>query len=487
MRKFLDNTSFGSLLLGLLLGLSGTVAYISYDQEYSTVAIVPQVQRQDRDEFSILAAAAGAYSSRQPHSHSEFNQKPSRGKPAVATQVVPSVSLASSSTVSDISVTTTPKTVTTSVVTPVVTVPPVPTLVVASPTPVVAPTQILLNPLTGKFGISVGATLSWLSDKDLNQELDDMVALGVGWVRYDFEWDQIQAGGISSYNWAVTDRVVNAVRSRNINLLPILAYAPAWARPVGCTTYMCGPANPADYAAFAKAAVIRYAPQGVHTWEIWNEPNIKQFWQPQPDAVKYASFLKAAYTAIKAQDGTALVISGGLAPAITSKGNISPTDFLTQLYQDGSGPFFDAFGFHPYSYPALPSYGASWNAWGQMSTTTTNLRNIMAMNGDSQKQIWMTEYGAPTGGPKAGATLSNFNFVNSPDHVDETLQVSMLTEALTLWKQETPWAGPIFWYSYKDLGVTPTTNENFFGLLRNDGSHKPAYDVLKNLLTKTQP
>lgn len=480
IEKIITNKSLGSLLLGLILGLSGTVAYIfNSNPTYSTVSI-SDILQEPQDQSSFLAAVAGSYSSHQPHSHSEFVQKSSRGSVPVTQPVATSIAVATPVVPKQTPIVASTVVTTVGPVVPATIIP-----AVVAPT-VVVPTQVAtLNPLTGKFGISVGATLSWLSDKDLNAELDDMVALGIGWVRYDFEWDQIQAGGSTSYNWAVTDRVVKAVRAHNINLLPILAYSPAWARPVGCTTYMCGPANTTDYATFAKAAVARYSSQGIHTWEIWNEPNIKQFWQPQPDVLKYASLLKAAYATIKAQDPSAIVISGGLSPAVTINGNISPTDFLSQLYQAGVGPYFDAFGFHPYSYPALPSYTASWNAWGQMLTTSINLRNIMVTNGDSAKQIWMTEYGAPTGGPKAGATLTNFNFANSPDHVDEMLQASSLTNALTLWKQDSPWAGPLFWYSYKDLGVATTTNENFFGLLRNDGSHKPAYDVLKSALSST--
>ena len=40
-----------------------------------------------------------------------------------------------------------------------------------------------------------------------------------------------------------------------------------------------------------------------------------------------------------------------------------------------------------------------------------------------------------------------------------------------------PWLGPILWYSYQDAGTTPDTHENFFGLVRFDGSKKPAYSV----------
>jgi hypothetical protein len=105
----------------------------------------------------------------------------------------------------------------------------------------------------------------------------------------------------------------------------------------------------------------------------------------------------------------------------------------------------------------------------------------MIANGDSAKQIWITEFGAPTNGPGALATPTNYNFGANPDHVDETLQASMVTEAVTQYKA-TPWLGSFFWYSYKDQGTDPNTNENFFGLLLYDGSKKPAYYAFYNAI-----
>lgn len=417
-----------------------------------------------QDRYSLLSATRASYSLHQPHSHSQFTVQSSK-----ATLTPP-----------------TPTPVTTPVVVPTPTPAPIPVtspVVAPTPTPVTVPTSpAVTTPQTGGFGISVGATLYPLSDQDLNAELSDMVSLGVSWVRFDFEWDQIQAGGSTSFNWVATDRVVAAVLAHNLKILPVVAYSPAWARPAGCTSYMCGPNNSDDYANFAKALVTRYASQGIHQWEIWNEPNITQFWLPQPNPASYASMLKAAYIAIKSVDSSATVISAGLSPAATTNGNIAPLEFLTSLYQDGAEPYFDALGFHPYSYPAFASDTDSWNAWAQMSITSTNLRSIMTNNGDSAKQIWLTEYGAPTGGPGAGATLSNPNFGNAPDHVDEALQASMYSDAISLWRSDS-WAGPLFLYSYKDIGTSASTNENFFGLLRNDGSQKPAYSTIKQLLS----
>ncbi|HEY6068588.1 MAG TPA: hypothetical protein VIU81_07815, partial [Gaiellaceae bacterium] len=96
-----------------------------------------------------------------------------------------------------------------------------------------------------------------------------------------------------------------------------------------------------------------------------------------------------------------------------------------------------------------------------MYGTSPSLRSIMADNGDSGKQIWATEFGAPTGGPEGA-------------FVAEQVQAAMLKRAFDLFPTY-DWAGPMFWYSGRDLGTAPDTSENFYGILRHDFSTKPAY------------
>jgi hypothetical protein len=350
-------------------------------------------------------------------------------------------------------------------------------------TTVTPPPQAILS-LNYNFGISFGDTLPGLSSQALNKELDDLVSLHIGWIRFDMAWDDVQPNNSSSFNWTSLDRVVAAANARHIKLLPDLGYTPSWATVSGCSTKgICAPANPAQFATFVKAAVARYAPEGISDWEIWNEPNNTGFWQPKPNAEAYAMLLEDSYLAIKSIEPSSTVISAGLAPEITTDGNIAPLDFLAQLYADGAGPYFDAVGFHPYSYPALPSDYQDWNAWSQMASTTPSLRSIMTANGDANKKIWLTEYGAPTNGPGMVATSGTLsNWPGNPDHVTEALQSEMFTDAITSVEQ-LPWAGPLFFYSYKDLGTSTSTDQNFFGIIRYDGSTKPAYTTMKDLLS----
>ena len=354
--------------------------------------------------------------------------------------------------------------------------PPAPT---PTPTPTPTPSASTLN---YKYGISMGDDLPGMSDAKLTSTLDDFKALGIGWVRLDLAWTDIQHDSSTVYNWTQFDKIVAAANARNIKLLPILAYTPSWARKSGCNgTINCAPQSNAQFAAFAGIAAKRYAPLGVHYWEIWNEPNLGDFWLPSNSAALYVDLLKQTSVAIKAQDSSAFIITGGLGPAATDGYNVSPRDFLIQMYANGAKGYFDAVGDHPYSFPVSPtSTNEDWNAWAQMSVTTVSIRSIMVANGDSAKQIWMTEFGAPTGGPGAIADIGNLNLSQSPNHVTEALQAAIMTDAANSAKQFS-WAGPLIWYSYIDQSTDPSSNEHFFGILHSDGSKKPTYNLLKTI------
>jgi hypothetical protein len=319
--------------------------------------------------------------------------------------------------------------------------------------------------------MSLGSSITGLTTAAMNQELDSMASLGVGWVRFDMQWDNVQSQNSSTFNWSDIDRAVAATNAHHIKILAILDFTPRWAASSSCPAgnTHCAPASAALFAAFAKAAVQRYSPAGVSNWEIWNEPNNVGFWGPKADCNAYADLLKAAYPAIKQADPNATVITAGLSPAATDGANMSPPDFVSCIYDAGAKDYFDAVADHPYSFPQMPST-VTLGAWAQMSLTSPDFRSIMAANGDSAKKIWITEFGAPTNGPD-----SNW-------YVSEATQAQMVTDAFQLYKTY-DWVGPLFWYTFKDSGTSTDTNENFFGITRNDGSTKPAYATIKGLLS----
>src|SRR5207248_920465 len=196
--------------------------------------------------------------------------------------------------------------------------------------------------------------------------------------------------------------------ARKLHVLPIITYTPSWARPPGCTSNKCAPADANRFASFAEAAARRYAPLGISAWEIWNEPNVKAFWQPAPDPGRYVDLLRATVRALRGVDPRARVISGGLAASATTEGDISQLDYLADFCTAGGAELVDAVGYHPYSFPVPPDYDASWNAWAQIANTPRSFESILASCGAAHMKLWLTEYGAPTNGPGAGASSEDY-------------------------------------------------------------------------------
>ena len=86
-----------------------------------------------------------------------------------------------------------------------------------------------------------------------------------------------------------------------------------------------------------------------------------------------------------------------------------------------------------------------------MFGTPESLRSVMTANGDADKKIWMTEYGAPTNGDPGA-------------QVTEAVQAQFVTDAYN--QVKTYLGGANFWFQYRDRGTTTDTRENFFGLVR---------------------
>lgn len=321
-----------------------------------------------------------------------------------------------------------------------------------------------------QFGIEPGWSLTNLSPTDLAARLEGVKQLGATWVRFDMDWAIVQPNNPTSYNWTAYDRVTSAIRAAGLHALGIIDYSPTWAQGSNHIGTQVVPADMQAYGVFAGAVAARYGPQGFHDWEIWNEPNWTTFWQPQPDPGAYATMLKAAYSAIHQRDPRATVIIAGLSASTSQKSSIDAVTYLQDLYAAGAGGWFDAAAMHPYTYPYYASDALHATAWQEM----IGMHQVMQAHGDGNKQIWITEYGAPTHGPGTMSASAGGNPPPTDDHVSEALQAQLLTNAVQQY-ETLPWAGPFLWYDYEDSSFGSRTDQASFGLLRADGTKKPAY------------
>ena len=216
------------------------------------------------------------------------------------------------------------------------------------------------------FGVSI-PSLIVQSPATQAAWLANLKSIGITSIRAGADWRSIQYVGPNTYDWAPLDHEIDSIRAAGMTVDLVIAGCPPWAAVRSVAHKLSPqPANPATYAKFAAAVAARYARQGVNDFEIWNEPNNAIFWQPKPNAVAYTADLRAAYASIKAVDSSAFVITGGLAPEANHLKNINAVTFLKDMYADGAKGSFDALGYHPYSYPALPNTYEPWSGWSQM-------------------------------------------------------------------------------------------------------------------------
>lgn len=303
------------------------------------------------------------------------------------------------------------------------------------------------------------------SNSDIDRELDAMATAGARWIRFDIGWLNFESarGQYESYFFNKLDYIVGAARRRGIEPQVAVFGTPKWANG-GAGMYV-PPTSDADFANFMAKMASTY--QGrIKYWEIWNEPNLKDFWQPQPDAARYVRLLKAAYVAIKRANPDALVISAGLSNC--------QKEYLEQMYAAGVRGYFDLLGLHPYTANRSPyyeyhDYDARWNFAGIL-----DMRAVMEANGDADKHIWISETGWQT------STAGDWP-------VTEEQQARYLTETYERVLNEFPYVDAVMIYDVRDDGTNPASPEDNFGLLHRDFTPKPAYNAFARAATSWSP
>lgn len=317
-----------------------------------------------------------------------------------------------------------------------------------------------------KFGVDYSDTLTFDTRAQLSAALDDAKQLGAGYIRVDFGWEDFQSFADYAPDFSRFDPVVAAANARGLKIMATLDFPPPWARQASCvSTAACPPASDAAYAAFAKEAVSRYAPQGVHLWEIWNEPNIEA-WAPTPNAAAYTKLLIAASTAIRAADTQAYVLLGGMAAGHPSPGApfISPYDFITAVAAGGGMKAVDAVAYHPYP-DGTPAGSATFQA---IDASPDNIVAALTRAGYPNMPIWINETGALV--PDAQGTAAQYQ-------PEEAAQAQAARQEAA-YLDAIPQVAAMFWFSDQDV----PSDGLYFGLRTVDGRRRPAFAAFQQAI-----
>ena len=313
------------------------------------------------------------------------------------------------------------------------------------------------------FGAQFHGTWASMSDRERARVLDSLVDAGATWVRIDVGWTTLQPDGRGKFDmrWGVPflDKIFNMAHARGLKVLGMVWQTPRWAN--GSGNHRVLPRNPGDYAAALRFAARRWSRQ-VQAWQIWNEPNAREFLSP-PDPKAYVRLLRAAYPAVKAGNRKALVVFGGTM--------YIDTKWIGRAYKAGAKGKFDIMAVHAYQGNSAKGPEANDRRDSYRMTHTGALVRLMRGNGDGGKRIWFTEFGWATHKTKRGAPIWE-------QGVSEARQADYLVRTLRLLKQRYPQVDHVFWYNShdRDHGSLSARHQ---GLMRKNLSPKPALYALK--------
>jgi hypothetical protein len=281
------------------------------------------------------------------------------------------------------------------------------------------------------------------------KDLDLIAEAGFKFIRMDFSWSGIEREkGVYNFQSTGYDALTEACIKRGISMLYILDYSN---RLYESEQSVRTPEGRLAFAAFAEAAAKRYAGKNI-LWEIWNEPNIKQFWQPQPGVDDYCKLVEAASPKIKQGDPNALVV----APATST----IPFDWLEACFKKGLLNWIDALTVHPYR-PQNPE---------TVINDYIKLRELITRYAPKGKTIPIIsgEWG-----------YSNVNWDNS--RLSDVQQAQYLARMFLInLRQNVPVS---IWYDWKNDGPDPNEREHNFGTMTRDLKPKSAYLAAKTLST----
>jgi hypothetical protein len=293
--------------------------------------------------------------------------------------------------------------------------------------------------------------------------------LGAGWTRLQFLWSDIQPNDSGQWNDAKLEALVNSEIAAGRQVVGLVVNTPPWARQdggrAGVPSGMELPASDPNnvWAAFLRRLVTKYAGR-VNHWIIWNEPDIwdakygGQTWGGTVE--EFLQFQRVAYTVTKAANPNAMVHLAGFTYWWDVNYGRAPffKRFLDALVRDPNAAsnnyFFDVATVHQYFQTDTIYDLTLWH------------HTLMREHG-FDKPVWLVETNAaPSLDPAWLAPDSKFRIT-----LDEQGAFIIQMFAMSI----AAGAERIAVYKLADTPGDKAANPEPFGLIRMDGSQRPAF------------
>ncbi|MGB3716835.1 MAG: hypothetical protein WA996_20645 [Candidatus Promineifilaceae bacterium] len=297
----------------------------------------------------------------------------------------------------------------------------------------------------------------------------DADGLNAGWTRIIFQWSRAQAGGPDSWTPKITDEQIEADIAAGREVVGLLIGIPEWARdenrlPKGLWLAYDEPAN--TWANYVREVVTRYQGRISH-WIIWNEPDIRETeiahtWDGS--VADFAQLLRVAYLTAKESDPDAVIHLSAFTYWADYYGGTEQymARLLDEIMADPQAAdhnhYFDIATAHLYFQP------------NQVYDLLDFFTEIMRQRGLDQP-IWLAETNAPPRDDPEWPVPDWFLSVTLEE------QAAFIPQALA--SAMAAGADRIAVYKLRDNEEDRFANPEPFGLVRMDGTHRPAYDTYR--------
>ena len=320
------------------------------------------------------------------------------------------------------------------------------------------------------LGQTVGVNTHYASGSTVNHDaLARLAEAGVRFIRNDLTWASIEKeAGVYDFVGSGFDELVDTCEALGLRILFILDYG----NPLyGETRAVVNEEGRRAFAAFAAAAANRYGGRG-HSWEIWNEPNLKQFWSSTdggPDPELYAELIRATAPALREADPDGDIVVGalffGLAEITEAAGlGIGGPRFLEALAGTGALSLADEVTLHLYRIEAPEGAAAD----------IQRARDLLNSAG-YPLPVSSGEWGYSTYDPTAPP--DGFNFLPA---VTPNRQASYLARML-LFNYSLGLRRSVIFKDRDKQDPNPGNIEHHWGLMTSDLTAKPSYVAVSTL------
>lgn len=318
------------------------------------------------------------------------------------------------------------------------------------------------RPVVWQEFLGVNAHSLWFSESAYRAQLSKWRSLGLRWVRVDLHWDRLEPAP-GQWRLAELDRLVSVMQEQSISpLMYLVGSAPfASSAPAGVLNVDQYPPVSAELFADRMGLLASRYPT-VKAWQVWNEPNLPSFWQPMEDPQAYARLLEPSLARLTAANPAAQRVHGGY--AYYSQMPVRGGLMLQALKDQGQVRRDSVVAYHPYSLSPEGDRPEEMDFVQYASTLNQYLRQA------GTGGIWATEFGwSSYAGPVEWQPL-----IGEQGQADFLLKRLSLMSALDFDK--------VFLFALSDLDARATARDQKYGLLRLDGTEKPAFVALKRFL-----